>query len=67
MNEEDESYPVVVSSQPFHGDVTELQFITDDFFVASSSLGSVKVLQLQESPFTDLKEHVSWDSIHKFR
>lgn len=65
-NEDDESYPVIITSDPFYGDVTELQFINKDFFVASSSDGSVKVLQILENPYAKFKEHITWKNIHRF-
>ncbi|XP_043268903.1 nucleoporin Nup43 isoform X2 [Venturia canescens] len=65
-NEEEEVYPVVITSHPFVGDVTELQFVSKDCFVASSSIGSVKLLQISENPYLEFKENASWDSLHKF-
>lgn len=42
------------------------QFISKDLFVASSSLGSVQLLQIQENPYAQFKEHLSWDFVHSF-
>ncbi|XP_011495665.1 PREDICTED: nucleoporin Nup43 [Ceratosolen solmsi marchali] len=65
-NDEDELYPVNISAYPVIGDVTEMKFISYDHFVASSSLGTVKVLKLQDNPYPDIKEESTWDLIHRF-
>ncbi|XP_046427457.1 nucleoporin Nup43 [Neodiprion virginianus] len=64
--EDDESYPVIISSHAFLGDVTELRFISKDLFVASSSIGTVQLLQIQENPYAQFKERLSWNFLHKF-
>ncbi|KZC10530.1 PREDICTED: nucleoporin Nup43 [Dufourea novaeangliae] len=66
VNDVGESYPAVVSSYPVLGDVTEIKFISRDFFVVSTSTGTVRLLQIQENPYSQFKEHVSWELIHKF-
>ncbi|XP_012283346.1 nucleoporin Nup43 [Orussus abietinus] len=63
---DDELYPVVVSSHAFLGDVTELKFISKDRFVASSSVGSIKLLQIQDNPYTQFKEVMLWKYVHNF-
>ncbi|KAG7190344.1 hypothetical protein KM043_006457 [Ampulex compressa] len=67
MNDDEESYPAIVSSYAFLGDVTEIKFISKDFFVASSSLGSVRLLQISENPYSQFKEHMAWEFIHNFK
>ncbi|XP_034952002.1 pre-mRNA-splicing factor ATP-dependent RNA helicase DHX15 isoform X2 [Chelonus insularis] len=66
LTDEEETYPAVVMSYPLLGDVTELQFINRDCVVASSSIGSVVLLQIEESPFNEFKELMSWNNIHQF-
>ncbi|KAI4482833.1 PREDICTED: nucleoporin Nup43 [Polistes canadensis] len=66
-NDDDETYPVVVSEYSFLGDVTEIKFINSSFFVASSSLGSIRLLQIQENPVPQFKEHMAWEFIHSFK
>lgn len=44
-----------------------LQFISKDFFVASSSLGSVWLLQINEDVNIEFKEHMAWEFIHNFK
>lgn len=43
-----------------------LQFISKDFFVVSTSIGTVRLLQIHENPYSQFKEHMSWEFIHKF-
>lgn len=43
------------------------QFISKDFFVASSSLGSVRLLQINEDAYIEFKEHIAWEFIHNFK
>ncbi|KAJ8682998.1 hypothetical protein QAD02_018790 [Eretmocerus hayati] len=66
-NEDEELYPVNVSSTPVFGDVTEIRFISYDHFVASTTKGAAKVFKLQDSPFPEIKAEICWDSLHKFR
>ncbi|XP_051176057.1 nucleoporin Nup43 [Leptopilina boulardi] len=65
-NEDEESDPVVVTSDPCYGDVTEIKFINKDFFVVSSSDGTVKVLQILENPYSKFKEHITWKNLHYY-
>ncbi|XP_067207554.1 nucleoporin Nup43 [Linepithema humile] len=65
-NYDEEPSPVVLSSYTFLGDVTELKFISKDFFVVSSSLGSVRLLQIEEE-CAEFKEHMAWEFIHNFK
>lgn len=46
-----------------------LQFINSNTFVVSSSVGSVKLLKIdnKEPHLAEFKEMVSWDNIHYFR
>lgn len=44
-----------------------LQFVSRDFFVVSTSIGTVRLLQIQENPYAQFKEHMSWEFIHKFQ
>ncbi|KAK0094826.1 hypothetical protein PV326_009889 [Microctonus aethiopoides] len=66
-NDDDETYPVNISSHLFQGDVTEIQFINTTCFVASSSIGSVKLLQIEDNPYLPLKELTIWENIHQFK
>ncbi|XP_011301967.1 nucleoporin Nup43 [Fopius arisanus] len=65
-SEDDETYPVVDSTYSFHGDVTEIEFIDKNAFVASSSMGSVKLLGINESPYAEFRDLMSWELIHRF-
>lgn len=67
VNDDEEPSPAIVSSYAVLGDVTEIKFIAKDFFVASSSLGSVRLLQISDNPYQQFKEHMSWDFIHNFK
>lgn len=67
VNEDKESYPAIVSSYPFLGNVTEIKFIAKDYFVASSSLGSVTLLHITDNPYSQFDKRMSWDNIHTFK
>ncbi|XP_020283292.1 nucleoporin Nup43 [Pseudomyrmex gracilis] len=66
-NYDEELSPDILSSHSFLGDVTELKFVSRDFFVASSSLGSVRLLQVDEDTCSEFKEHMAWEFIHSFK
>lgn len=69
LNEDDADIsPSTIATHPHDGDVTELKFINSNMFVVSSSVGSVKLLQIdgKEPCLAAFKEVVSWDDIHFF-
>ncbi|XP_014210853.1 nucleoporin Nup43 isoform X2 [Copidosoma floridanum] len=66
-NEEDELYPKNISSSLVLGDVTEIKFISYDTFVFSSSAGYAKIMKLQDVPYPEIKEHHSWDKLHRLK
>ncbi|XP_066595780.1 nucleoporin Nup43 [Prorops nasuta] len=65
--DDDEAYPLPVTSYDFKGDVTEIKFISKNLFAASSSLGFVKLLQLVENGAVQFQEHNKWDNLHSFK
>ncbi|KAK2575703.1 hypothetical protein KPH14_012093 [Odynerus spinipes] len=66
-NDDGETYPTTMAEYSFLGDVTEMKFINSNFFVASSSLGSVRLLQIQDNASPQFKEHMAWEFIHSFK
>ncbi|KAJ8934095.1 hypothetical protein NQ318_004976 [Aromia moschata] len=54
--EEDDIYPFLVSTFPYCGDVTEIQFLNADYFVTSSSSGSMAKIRLYENDIATVGE-----------
>lgn len=67
VNEDGESCPAIVSSYPFLGDVTEIKFIAKNYFVASSSLGTVILLNISDNPYSQFKKRMAWENLHSFK
>ncbi|RZC32495.1 nucleoporin Nup43 [Asbolus verrucosus] len=68
-NEEDaEVYPFLVTEFCHKGDVTEIKFLNGDFFVTSSSLGSVYLMKISSEHGIEplIENKISWEGIHKF-
>ncbi|KAG8234873.1 hypothetical protein J437_LFUL014565 [Ladona fulva] len=60
---------VKLASLPHVGDVTEIKFINTEFFVCSSSFGSVKLNRLVNAGMKSswsIIEDISWNKLHYF-
>ncbi|KAG5871197.1 hypothetical protein JTB14_025097 [Gonioctena quinquepunctata] len=67
--EEDDIYPFLISTFPYCGDITEIQFLNADYFVTSSSSGSAHLMKIIPS-YTEnvaLKNEIEWKEIHGFK
>ncbi|CAG9859285.1 unnamed protein product [Phyllotreta striolata] len=67
--DEDDICPFLVHNLPYCGDVTEVKFINSDFFVSSSSSGSVHLTRIIPlySENTSMKNEIEWSKIHQFK
>lgn len=67
--EDDDIYPFLIFNDPYCGDVTEVQFLNPDYFVTSSSSGSVhlKKIVTSLSQSISLKNEICWEGIHVFK
>ncbi|XP_018321857.1 nucleoporin Nup43 [Agrilus planipennis] len=63
-----DTYPFILKSCAFQGDVTELQFVDLDSFVVSSSYGSVYLMRItsNEKELIDIEACINWNKIHNF-
>ncbi|XP_060524404.1 nucleoporin Nup43 [Cylas formicarius] len=65
---EEDIFPIAVASLPYCGDVTEIKFLNPNYFVSSSSSGSVHLQTIVTGPADDvgLKQENKWTDIHYF-
>lgn len=63
--EDPDFYPSKVADLQFEGDVTELKFINNNTFAATSSSGFAKLYRIDTSA-PSIKETMCWDKIHYF-
>ncbi|KAJ8980098.1 hypothetical protein NQ317_008559 [Molorchus minor] len=67
--EEEDIYPYLVSSYTYCGDVSDAKFLNADYFVTSSSSGSVHLMKIHTLVDDDveIRNETLWKKIHHFK
>lgn len=64
LDEENNGEPKLIWETNHKGDITDLQFLSNEVLLSSSSFGSVNLFKIQKE---ELKLFQSWDRIHNFK